>query len=337
MASSRHHCSRTRSVASRDGCRFSQEEASVYQDSISSSRSFRGRRSPVEDHELMDQRLSDEEDVSPDPPLFVGLFNPSLLKTLLHKASGTANIERPPIPQKGTSTNPSTTGDAAEALKSEDKKMDLIFWRAHQTSAWAIKAGITTSFFARTSLLWLCQLQLSIPPVEEKTHQNLRRLVAAAELMSDSSLHATNFSARGIAYNTGAHRLLWLKHWRADMKANWHLAAAPSKGGRLFGKVLDPYLIENKDKCKILAHLTKRMERRAPSYSCSPSFRPDAGTDQGAFSRPYQPRSDRQGERNNNRDRFRQQVQARRLFRGAGGVPTADPSDGPGGSPIGAG
>ncbi|XP_039185082.1 sodium/potassium-transporting ATPase subunit beta-1-interacting protein 1 isoform X1 [Crotalus tigris] len=50
----------------------------------------------------------------------------------------------------------------AEALKAEEKRFEFSLRRAHQPSAWAIKAATSSSFFARSSIMWLHQAL--IPP-----------------------------------------------------------------------------------------------------------------------------------------------------------------------------
>lgn len=62
----------------------------------------------TEEYEQMDLSLSEDEDLSPDPPSFVGLFNPALFKSLLHKASSTAKIGPERVPQAGPSTSQDT-------------------------------------------------------------------------------------------------------------------------------------------------------------------------------------------------------------------------------------
>lgn len=43
-----------------------------------------------------------------------------------------------------------TLVEAEEMLKPDDRKLELVLWKAHQAAAWGIKAA---SFFTRTSLL----------------------------------------------------------------------------------------------------------------------------------------------------------------------------------------
>lgn len=68
-----------------------------------------------------------------------------------------------------------------DALKAEDKRAELTLWKAHQAAALAVKASTSASFFNRTSLLWLQQVQERVPAEYLCTHQDINKLMAAAE------------------------------------------------------------------------------------------------------------------------------------------------------------
>lgn len=53
--------------------------------------------------------------------------------------------------------------DAVEGLKMEDKRAEFSTRKTHQATAWAIKSATAASFFARTSIIWLRQLQSRFP------------------------------------------------------------------------------------------------------------------------------------------------------------------------------
>lgn len=52
--------------------------------------------------DLLDQEMSEDEDLAPDQPAFVGLFKPQLFRSLLHKAKVTTGlgVSRPPDPSQ---------------------------------------------------------------------------------------------------------------------------------------------------------------------------------------------------------------------------------------------
>ncbi|XP_029140291.1 dedicator of cytokinesis protein 1 [Protobothrops mucrosquamatus] len=154
------------------------------------------------------------------------------------------------------------TGEFSEALKAEDRKCESTYKRTHQAAAWVIKTATSASFFSRAALTWLRELQARIPVEDVRTHLDLSKMVAATEYVSDASLQAARFSSRAMASNITGRRMLWLKHWQADAKSKWKLAAAPYQGSKLFGDSLNPYLTENKDKRKVLKDLLKRQNKR---------------------------------------------------------------------------
>ncbi|XP_015679209.1 uncharacterized protein LOC107294491 [Protobothrops mucrosquamatus] len=231
------------------------------------------------------------------------------------------------------------TGDIAEVLTPEDKKAEHNFRKSHQASAWAVKAAISTSFFARISVLWLRQLQAKISPEEVRMHQDLNKLVAASEYMADSSLQVARFSSQALTSNVISRRLLWLRQWRADFKSKWRLASTPYRGGQLFGEALNPYLT-GKGKCKVMPKLPRRADRKATPYAPKQFYRPtntgsefthyspphsptstDTGSEFSHYSGSHPSRPEPQFDRSGNGGRDRQQFQAKRPFRGAKGRP----------------
>lgn len=60
--------------------------------------------------------------------------------------------------------NANFPGDPDEGLCPEERRSDQVFQRVHQGVAWAIQSATTASFFNRTTLLWLHQLQDKLSP-----------------------------------------------------------------------------------------------------------------------------------------------------------------------------
>lgn len=115
-------------------------------------------------------------------------------------------------------------------LKPEDKKADLTLQQGHQAAAWAVRASTAVSFFTRSSLFWLQQLQERIPATCSRAHQDLNKIVAAIQFSSDAILSITRFASQAMA-SVASCRLLWLRQWQADMRHKWRLPSAPYKGG----------------------------------------------------------------------------------------------------------
>uniref|UniRef100_A0A2D4PTA0 Lamina-associated polypeptide 2 alpha C-terminal domain-containing protein n=1 Tax=Micrurus surinamensis TaxID=129470 RepID=A0A2D4PTA0_MICSU len=117
--------------------------------------------------------------------------------------------------------------DSDEALKPEEKRLEITLKRGHQANAWAIRTATSASFFNRASLRWLRQLKQSIPNSNLRAHRDMAKIKAAMEFSADATFNAVKFSARAMASQVAARRLLWLKHWQADIKNKWRLASAP--------------------------------------------------------------------------------------------------------------
>lgn len=108
-------------------------------------------------------------------------------------------------------------GVPEDALKPKDKRVDLTLQRGHQAAAWAVKASTTTSFFIRSCLLWLQNLQQCIPIADIRAHQNLNKVVVAVRFTSDATLTSAKFAARVMSSSVAACRLFWLHQWQADV------------------------------------------------------------------------------------------------------------------------
>lgn len=85
--------------------------------------------------------------------------------------------------------------DILEGLRMEDRKAEMSLRKTHQTTAWAIRAASSTSFFNRVSLIWLRQLQERLPPDEACLHQDINKLVAITEYSMDASLDVVKFAS----------------------------------------------------------------------------------------------------------------------------------------------
>lgn len=144
------------------------------------------------------------------------------------------------------------TGAPEESLRPEDRRDEKTLIKAHQSTAWAVRTATLASFFNRASLLWLKQLQDRLLPSDTHTHQDLNKIVAALEYSADATLNSARFVAKTIRSTVTSRRLLWLRHWQADVCSKWQLASSPYSSDALFGPPLEPLLVETRDRCKIL-------------------------------------------------------------------------------------
>ncbi|XP_013925897.1 PREDICTED: uncharacterized protein LOC106552206 [Thamnophis sirtalis] len=229
-------------------------------------------------------------------------------------------IQLPPIDTPVAtlvSSSPVVSGDAADKLKSEDKWAELTLWKNFNATAWAIKSTSAASYFNRTMVMWLRQLQDRIPIQDDRIHQDLTKIIAASQFSADATLDTIKFASSALATSVTSRCLLWLRNWQMDNKAKWNLETALFKGPNHFGEALDPILVENKDKKKVLPSNAKKPEARSHPY-CRQSYRaPDFDHHQRFSSF----RSDRQFSRSSYQDPNRFQHQSRWPFQGGGGRP----------------
>ncbi|XP_032090898.1 uncharacterized protein C10orf67 homolog, mitochondrial isoform X1 [Thamnophis elegans] len=146
-----------------------------------------------------------------------------------------------------------------EALRPEDKRIEPTLVHSHQASAWSFRAGTSASFFSRSALLWLRQLQAKLPARDFRARRDINKIKVALEYTADASLDAARFAPKTIASPIPTHRLLWLKQWQAEARAKWRLASFPYSSSLLFGVPLDAVLVESKDKRKVLPLRNKRV------------------------------------------------------------------------------
>lgn len=148
---------------------------------------------------------------------------------------------------------------------------------------------------------------------------NINMLAAATEYSSDATLNTAKFASRALASNVTSRRLVWLRHWQADMRSKWRLVLAPFKGGNHFGDSLDPVLVEDREKRKVLPSSYRRTDRRSSPYFHRQSFwAVDPGFRASPFQRQYPQAGDRSQERQSFHDRGRQQPYSRWPFRLSG-------------------
>lgn len=180
-------------------------------------------------------------------------------------------------------------------------------------AAWSIRASSSASFFNRAALLWLKQLQDRLPLSETRAHQDLNKIAASLEYSADTTLNATRFAAKALGSSVASRRLLWLRGWQADIRSKWQLASAPYSTSSLFGPPLEPFLIETRDKCKILPSQHRRSDSRFTPYPRIQSFwASDSNQFQSRYQRPVPSRSQPMDSQVRQGARF----QSRRSFRG---------------------
>lgn len=112
--------------------------------------------------------------------------------------------------------NAAIPGDPDEGP--EEHCSDQVLQQAHQGPAWAIRVATTASFFNRTTLLWLHQLQGKLSPEDTRLQQDLNKIIAAVQFSADATLNSVRFAAKSLASLVAPRRLVWLQHWQADAR-----------------------------------------------------------------------------------------------------------------------
>lgn len=292
-----------------------------------------GAKATPAPHDALFRLSKPENEAIPCPPLFAdvvqsaftqpgSLTAPSGLdKRLYCAASELEDILALPsvdAPVASLASTSLVSTDVLDGLKSDERKTELGYRKAHQAAAWTIKAATATSFFNRASLIWLRQLQERLPTSDTRIHQDINKIVAATEYSADASLTAAKFAARTMASCITNRRLFWLRHWKADARAKWKLASSAYKAPALFGAPLEPLLVEDKEKRKVLPSSYRRPERRFVPYNQRQSFRTTSGPSGSYTPRQSGHNGDRGVDRQSFRDRSRNQAGFKRPFRGGG-------------------
>ncbi|XP_013923000.1 PREDICTED: uncharacterized protein LOC106549784, partial [Thamnophis sirtalis] len=152
---------------------------------------------------------------SPSPPAVLDVIqhqwaqpgsmaNPSEVDKLYTMESSLEDLLKLPQvddPIVALTSNSVFPADLLEGLKAEDKRAS------------------SSSYFSRAALFWLRKLLSSLLAGDTRARQDVNKIIAAVEYSANASLNATKFSSRALASNVTSHCLLWLRHWKADMKA----------------------------------------------------------------------------------------------------------------------
>lgn len=130
-----------------------------------------------------------------------------------------------------------------------DKRVDTFLKRSFEATALALKAASATSVMARVAFVWAKEVSSS-SKLSKKFRSQLKKIYLAAAFASDSSYDALQLSARALASNTVATCNLWLRQW--DSASLSRVVNRSFQGAKLFEQGLEPLLVENKDKRKVL-------------------------------------------------------------------------------------
>lgn len=156
-----------------------------------------------------------------------------------------------------------------------DRRIESALKKGFDASALALRSASATSVMARASLAWVEDFQKAAGKLPKETRNLLKKLSLATSFMADSTQDSLQFAAKAMASNVVARRSVWLRHWEVDQGSQSRLAAFPFMGEKLFGQTLDPLLVENKDKRKVLPTNKRDFPKQKPASFFRPrsSFR----------------------------------------------------------------
>lgn len=153
-----------------------------------------------------------------------------------------------------------------------DKRVETALKRVFESTSNAPRTSAATLVFARAIILWAEELPKQDFKLSKHTKDTLKKMALSAAYAADASLESMQFCSRAIVSNVVARRNVWLRHWEVDTGSQASLAASPFSGSKLFGQVLDPLLIESKDKRKVLPTVSKT-ENKSKTFQPFHSFR----------------------------------------------------------------
>lgn len=143
-----------------------------------------------------------------------------------------------------------------------DRRIELALRRNFEACTNAAKSAMTASLFTRAVYTWASDLASAEADLPKELKDDIKKMALASAFAADATLDSFQMANRGVASSVSARRNVWLRSWEADPSAQAKLAAVPFKGEELFGDTLDRYLVENKDKKKVLPSKRKEGKTR---------------------------------------------------------------------------
>lgn len=167
-----------------------------------------------------------------------------------------------------------------------DRRIEQALRRDFEASANSLRASASASLFARASYEWASKMTTPEVDIPKEFKDEIKKVALASAFAADATFDAFQMASRAMAYSVTARRNTWLRCWEADPSAQTKLAAVPFTGFHLFGEVLDRYLVEDKDKKKVLPSKKKEHKPRRRFRS----FRDTRGNPKSGYSRFTKPR-----------------------------------------------
>lgn len=133
-----------------------------------------------------------------------------------------------------------------------DKHVEAAMQRDFQAAANTFRASAAKSTMARGAHTLTEHLLAIESKLSGRAKNTLRRIALVAAFAANSPYDVLQFNGRATAANIVARCKVCLWNWEVDEGCQIRLVGVPFHGSKLFGQALDPILIENKDKRKVL-------------------------------------------------------------------------------------
>lgn len=146
-----------------------------------------------------------------------------------------------------------------------DKRIDLALLRNFEASSQGFRVAVTNSIFSRAAYIWAEELA-SDPSLPGRVRSSLKKIALATAASADCAYDSLELAGRSMATGVVARRNVWLSQWQGDAGSATRLVSSPFKGQKLFGESLEPLLVEDKDKRKVLLSSKKEAPKKTPSF-----------------------------------------------------------------------
>lgn len=138
----------------------------------------------------------------------------------------------------------------------------------------AFRVSVASSIFSRATYAWAEELTNSEPSLSKCAKCTLKKMALASAAAADCAYDNMQLVARNMGTGVMARRHIWLRHWQGDAASSSRILNLPFKGERLFGDELEPLLIKDSEKHKVLPSKKEPAKKVLSFRSFSSSFKP---------------------------------------------------------------
>ncbi|KAE8575668.1 hypothetical protein XENTR_v10003901 [Xenopus tropicalis] len=182
----------------------------------------------------------------------------------------------PPISRLSKSTT-IPVPDAAGFKDAIDKRLEGFCKSIFFASGSALRPTFATAWVSRACEVWADQLSQAVLDGSDQSLilQLTAQIKEASQFLCQASLDSAKMIARASSTSIAARRLLWLKHWSADLTSKKSLVSIPFLGKVLFGSELDKIISQaTGGKRTLLPQNKTKPQNTNRRFSRFRSFRP---------------------------------------------------------------